>query len=146
MLLVKVSKYVAINRKWDSNRGCDQLQRLGRDGTAVNAKHTSGSAITQVTKVRVVDQEVLQKLAFLHQITLKCVDERRRRSIDVVDNKGMDATASLAVKDDLCPIFPKMFVLRRCDPVDGTVDNISSDAKLDVRHDSLIISSSPPTT
>ena len=53
-----------------------------------------------------------------------------------MDNKGSEAAASFAVGDDLCLILPKMFILRRRDPTDGTVDNIiSSNAKLDVRHD-----------
>ena len=43
--------------------------------------------------------------------------------------------ALLAVRDDICLILPKMLILRGRDPADGTVDNISSNAKLDVTHD-----------
>ena len=49
----------------------------------------------------------------------------------------MEVMASLAVGVDPCLILPKMFVLRRCDPAEWIVDAISSDAKLNIRHDGL---------
>ena len=103
----------------------------------MNTKHNTDSTINGVATVWVVEREVLQKPAFLHQVTLNCIDERGRKGIVAVENKGMEATVSLAVSDDLCLILPKMFVQRRRDPANGTVDNLSSDAKLDVRHDSF---------
>ena len=49
----------------------------------------------------------------------------------------MEATISLAVGDKISLVLPKMFVSRRRDPTVGTVDNISSNIKLDVRHNSF---------
>ena len=49
----------------------------------------------------------------------------------------MDATASLVVGDDPCLKLPKSLVLRRRDSADGSVNNISCDAKFNIRHDGL---------
>ena len=135
MFFVEVSKYVGINWKWDSNRRCDQLQRLRCASTAMNAKHNTSGVINRVTKGLVVDLSVLKKPSLFHQGTLKCIDEHGRRSIVAVDNTILEVAASLAVGNDLCLILPTILVLRRRDSADGAVDNITSGAKLNIRHD-----------
>ena len=50
----------------------------------------------------------------------------------------------LAGGDDICVVFQKLLVLRRCDPLVGTVHNISSNIKLDIRHTSFNCFLKPP--
>ena len=47
----------------------------------------------------------------------------------------MEATALLAVGDDICLELPNMLVLRRSDPVDGAVDKIPCNDKFNIRRD-----------
>ena len=47
-----------------------------------------------------------------------------------MNNKGVKATASLAVGDDLSLELPKMLVFGRSNSSDGAVDDIAHDSKI----------------
>ena len=92
----------------------------------MDAKHNMSGAIGGVAKVWVINLEVLEQPAFRLQRAFKCIDERGRGIIVGVNNKGVKATALLAVGDDLSLELKKMSVFQRSNSSDGAVDDTYS--------------------
>jgi hypothetical protein len=82
--------------------------------------------ITMFHHLRFVEKGAVDELYNTNHLLKKIKYLVPEDSIVAFDNEHTEATILLAGGDDICVVFQKLLVLRRCDPLVGTVDNILS--------------------